>query len=50
MCIIVEKRRDYISWRVAEDEEKNCKINLWELNKGMESQESIRQSRDWDAR
>jgi len=46
MCMYVyvfvemEERRDYNSWRIAEDGGK--KKNLQELNKGVESQESIR--------
>jgi len=50
VCVVVsvemEERRDYISWRG----ERNCRRNLQELNKGVESQESIRKSCDWDPR
>jgi len=50
-CVSVEmeERRDYSSWRVAEDGERNYKRNSRGLSKGEESLGGIQRSRNRDA-
>jgi len=53
VCVVVfvkmKERRDYISWKVAEDE-KEAVEEVYREFKGVESQESIWESCDWDKR